>query len=370
MGVTSPFITAVSSPPLILSKPPTPNLPLLDLVDGLSDGSELEFCQQELELVEEQKVQVHDEMIAVAAEPATSVQENLLRAKSVPVPNEVPAWPSHLPSYMDQAFVQNSFLELPPRPMVTVSRRRAASDWSGVLNLEESGFKVSIENLQRPLPPILSGSANHEAANVQQSPTLSDDEQPCWTVLHDGADDWAGAQDTSQQVPRIPLLMDGQEPYKPKWVYGSSWPFNHAPTTLILDNFPRSLMQVQLLAILDGNGFCGLYDFCFLPTKLWNGRNGGHAIVNFTRHSYGSSFAARIQGFQDWDTAHDEDKPCEVRWSLPLQGLVEHIQNYRNHPCMHESVPEAFRPMLFDCGWNVPFPCPTQQIRAPRIGQW
>jgi len=376
MGVTSPFITAVTSPFIQpSSRASTPKFLLLDLVEGDSDKAEVEFCSPQLELrEEEQKVHAHDELIELAATPDATVQEERsLRTDSAPVPREVPAWPSHLPSYMDQVFVQNSFLEV-PHATVTVPRRRAASDWSGVLNLEEAGFEVRIEELKMPLPQSsVSASTIHEVANNEQSPKPSRDKPTQWGVPSEAADEWAGARlvdNASQEVPSLPLLVDGQEPYRPKWVYGSSWPFNHAPTTLILDNLPRSLMQVQLLAILDGNGFSGLYDFCFLPINLRNGKNDGHAIVNFTRHSYGSSFAACVQGFQNWDTEHDENRPCEVRWSLPLQGLFEHVQKYRNHPCMHESVPEAFRPMIFDCGWNVPFPYPTQPIRAPRMGQW
>jgi len=371
MGVTSPFLTAVSSP-LLPSKSATPKFPLLDIDDNLSGSTEEDDYLPQLE---DQKSQVSDELTTVTSDQAVHVQDSLMQTKSALEPNQVPEWPSHLPSYTDQVFVQNSFLEV-PHPTVSVPRRRAASDFSGLVNLEDSGFEVNIEDLQRPLPATSSGSADNEAVYSEQTPMPSGDVQMCWKAYHDWGggwdDDWAGGQPGSapKQVPQLPLLVAGQEPFKPKWVYGSSWPFNHAPTTLILDSLPKSLTQEELMAVLDGNGFCGLYDFLFLPTNLKNGRNEGHAIVNFTRHSYGSSFAARIQGFQDWGMTCSEDKPCEVRWSLPLQGLVEHVQSYRNHPCMHESVSQAFRPMIFDRGWKVPFPSPTQPIRDPRMGHW
>jgi len=135
-----------------------------------------------------------------------------------------------------------------------------------------------------------------------------------------------------------------------------------------MDNLPRDLTQAELLAVMDASGFRCCYDFAFLPANLRSGRNQGHAIVNFSRHSYGLAFAARSQGFADWGESAN-GQLCEVRWSLPLQGLAEHIENYRNHPAMHESVPDAFRPVLFVDGWPVPFPPPTKKIRAPRLGR-
>merc|ERR1719198_2944068 len=57
--------------------------------------------------------------------------------------------------------------------------------------------------------------------------------------------------------PSPPEPPTGKELYKPKWAYGSSWPFNTAPTTLRLSNLPRDLTQQGLLQTLDSFGFSG-----------------------------------------------------------------------------------------------------------------
>merc|ERR1719253_463762 len=84
--------------------------------------------------------------------------------------------------------------------------------------------------------------------------------------------------------------------YSPKWIYGARWPFCAAPTTLVLSNLPDSILQEDLIEILDKEGFSSFYDFVYLPVDADSGRNMGYAIVNLTRHQYGLSLAAIMQG--------------------------------------------------------------------------
>jgi len=161
-----------------------------------------------------------------------------------------------------------------------------------------------------------------------------------------------------------PVVPQGEDVFKPKWPYGSCWPYNHAPTTLILSNLPHELKEMELLGELNAAGFTGFYDFIFMPTSVKNGRSHCRAIVNLTRHSYGLALAAKMHEFKDWSVGNGE--ACKVEWSLPMQGFIEHIEHYRNHPWMHEIVPDALRPKVFADGWRVPFPPPTKWIREPR----
>lgn len=380
MGVRSPFIGATSSPAISISKHATPELPLLETVDEITGHEVFMLSPPHLDLIEEHsqvasvwdKVQVYD--LAVK-EPPTTRSGPGVAGRAL-----VPEWPSHLPSYIHEVTEQNTFLEV-PSPDGDISqgpRQRAASDWSGVRDLKDAGFQVDAEELRRPLPPLTSVHHGSAAPSTEHESMPCGAQQWCWMVQDEATGAWMMMYEVyspsrfpaeADTVAHLPPLPEGQEPYRPKWVYGSSWPFNHAPTTLILENLPQELTHAELLAVLDTAGFRSLYDFVFLPVNLRTGKNQGQAIVNFTRHSYGSALAARIHGFSGWGVA-DDGKPCQVKWSLPLQGLVEHIENYRNHPTMHESVPEAFRPTLFLDGWKVPFPAPTKWIRSPRIGHW
>ncbi len=59
-------------------------------------------------------------------------------------------------------------------------------------------------------------------------------------------------------------------------------------------------------------------------------------------------------------------KVAETTWAHPHQGLRENVQRYRNSPVMHESMPEAFKPLLLVNGREVPFPPPTRPIKPPK----
>lgn len=379
MGIPSPFIGAAVSPALGRSKQATPEIPLLEAFDELAGLEVFNLCPPYHEDFSEQKAKVLsplDESPATPEEPP-----KLERTRST---EPVPEWPSHLPSYTHKVTALNTFLEVPESPLSEAepARRRAGSDFTGMRDLERAEVDVRIEDLLEPLPPAATSAymeAGEQDASYEQQQWwwVGDEVNGGWVMYSQaGSQMWSGeAQECSpaspepraETTPCLPDMPPSEEAYRPKWVYGSSWPFNYAPTTLILDSLPLDLTQAELLAVLDASGFHGLYDFVFLPASLRTGRNQGSAIINLTRHSYGLALAARAQGFEQWGPSAD-GSACEAKWSLPLQGISEHIENYRNHPAMHESVPEAFRPSLFMNGWQVPFPPPTQYIRAPRLG--
>jgi len=175
------------------------------------------------------------------------------------------------------------------------------------------------------------------------------------------AGQWSEDRQCRAEPPPPPA---GKEPFRPKWIYGTTWPFNAAPTTLKLENLPKELTQEQLLATIDRLGFSGSYNFVFMPTEWATWENYGHAIIKLTRHSWGLALAAHLHEFEEWGIADScSSEKCSVKWSLPMQGLTEHVENYRNDPAMHESVDDRLRPMLFRDGWRLAFPPPTRSLR-------
>jgi len=137
------------------------------------------------------------------------------------------------------------------------------------------------------------------------------------------------------------------------------------PTTIILRNCPLECTRDVLLKILDDEGFRGGYDFMHLPIDFQTKVGLGYAIVNMVSSSVAVCAQQHFKGFHNW--AFPSDNSVEVDWNRPHQGLKAHIDRYRNSPLMHESVPETYRPVLFDHGCRVEFPAPTAKIRAPRI---
>jgi len=138
-------------------------------------------------------------------------------------------------------------------------------------------------------------------------------------------------------------------------------------TTVMLRNLPNDYTRDMLLELLDSAGFCGLYDFVYLPVdfKRWAGF--GYAFVNFVSNADAQAATTHFHGFKDWVVG--SVKVCEVCWGEPLQGLAAHLDRYRNSPLMHELVPDNVRPVLFRSGQRIPFPAATKRIRHPRTKQ-
>lgn len=138
-----------------------------------------------------------------------------------------------------------------------------------------------------------------------------------------------------------------------------------AKTTMMLRNIPNTFTRAMLADHLDKAGFCGSYDFVYLPIDHSTNIGFGYAFVNFTSCNGARHFKHHFHGYSEW--ACPCDKTCEVVWSQAHQGLEEHIDRLRNSPVMHESVPDVFKPAIYINGMRVPFPQPTKKPRAPRI---
>jgi hypothetical protein len=135
-------------------------------------------------------------------------------------------------------------------------------------------------------------------------------------------------------------------------------------TTLMLRNVPNSYTRDMLLALLDEEGFKGIYDFVYVPTDFHSLAGLGYAFVNFFSNDEAEKAIKFFEGFAAWRVA--TQKVCHVSWSSPLQGLEAHVERFRNSPVMHEAVPECYKPVLFRDGVRQVFPGPTKRIRQPR----
>jgi len=137
-------------------------------------------------------------------------------------------------------------------------------------------------------------------------------------------------------------------------------------TTVIMRNVPNNYTQACLLELLDRQGFAGRYDFVYFPVDFRTHAALGYAFVNLVSSEAAEAFCNHFEGFCRW--SHQSRKICTVAWSQPHQGLAEHLARYRNSPLMHQSVPEMYRPALFQHGLRVAFPPPTKRVKPPRQG--
>jgi len=136
-----------------------------------------------------------------------------------------------------------------------------------------------------------------------------------------------------------------------------------ASVTGIMRNIPNAYSRDYLLNLFDLHGFSGAYNMVYLPTDFLQEANLGYCFINFVNRAAFDSFREIFQGFSKWHSL--SEKVCDVVEST-VQGLTYHLQRYRNHSVMHETVPGRFRPALFEDGQRVAFPAPTQRIRPPR----
>eukprot|EP00437_Effrenium_voratum_P035054 CAMPEP_0181463222 /NCGR_PEP_ID=MMETSP1110-20121109/34803_1 /TAXON_ID=174948 /ORGANISM="Symbiodinium sp., Strain CCMP421" /LENGTH=356 /DNA_ID=CAMNT_0023587913 /DNA_START=77 /DNA_END=1145 /DNA_ORIENTATION=+ len=134
-------------------------------------------------------------------------------------------------------------------------------------------------------------------------------------------------------------------------------------TTVMLRNVPNNYTREMFLAMLDDNGFCGRYDFAYLPCDFHRRANLGYAFVNFVNCEVALAAWRRFDGFSEW--ALPSQKVCAVSWSGPHQGLEQHVERYRNSPVMHKSVPDEYRPVVFQNGVRQRFPSPTRSLKEP-----
>mmetsp|Transcript_9943 Transcript_9943/g.18481 ORF Transcript_9943/g.18481 Transcript_9943/m.18481 type:complete len:312 (+) Transcript_9943:92-1027(+) len=134
-------------------------------------------------------------------------------------------------------------------------------------------------------------------------------------------------------------------------------------TTVMLRNVPNNYTRDMFLTLLDEHGFSGRYDFVYLPCDFYRNANLGYAFVNLTDEASVDALWSTFDGFSGW--ALPTAKVCQVSWSGPHQGFKAHVERYRNSPVMHRSVPDEYKPVIFEHGLRKNFPRPTKKVKAP-----
>jgi len=136
------------------------------------------------------------------------------------------------------------------------------------------------------------------------------------------------------------------------------------PTSMMMRNIPNNYTRAKVLDLLDKEGFGGTFDFFYLPIDLKKKFGLGYAFINFVDHGIAAAFRQHFDGFSNWVAT--SGKVCQVTFSDRIQGLEAHVERYRNSAIMHPSVPEEFKPMIFQNGTPMPFSPPTKPVPAPQ----
>jgi hypothetical protein len=121
----------------------------------------------------------------------------------------------------------------------------------------------------------------------------------------------------------------------------------------------------MLIALLDEQGFAGCYNLVYVPMDFQTQVSLGYAFINLFENNEAERLYKHFVGFTAWPQV--SEKVGAMSWG-DLDGLQAHVERYRNSPVQHASVPDKFKPALFDRdGERVEFPAPTKHIRPPRF---
>jgi len=261
----------------------------------------------------------HGRSIVEAAPPIT------LHEASPPSPTAAPPRPSDLRIGTHDGrplYVKNTFIDVgeavPFRPHHQRRKSTGSSEWQ-----------------RAPTTTVVSADCGLAAALAWQSgePRLA----PC-----------------PEEVPSSEGLMDDSD----------AGGVEHR-TTVMIRGLPVGFMREILEGLFDREGFTGCYDFVYVPIDIASGSSFYYAFVNLVSPTEARRFFRHFTGFNRWPVSCD--KEAAVEWSENMQGLSDLIGRYRNSPLMHDNVPDALKPAIYQGGRRAIFPAPTKGIRAPRV---
>jgi len=137
-------------------------------------------------------------------------------------------------------------------------------------------------------------------------------------------------------------------------------------TTVLLRNLPKDYTRTQLIELLEDEGFDGTFDFVYVPMDFSSEASLGYAFVNLTTPGDARRCWEIFDGLAEWGRP-GENTACQVMWAEPCQGLAAHVERYRSSPVMHASVPDEWKPAIFQGGVRMPFPPPLKAVSAPKV---
>jgi hypothetical protein len=131
-------------------------------------------------------------------------------------------------------------------------------------------------------------------------------------------------------------------------------------TTIMIKNVPQDCTTAMVVRLLDEQGFQGQFDFVYAPMDFRSSQAFGYAFVNMVSTLAATRLCSKLQSLRIWNSE------LELCWSTSHQGLEAHVERYKNSPVMHHSVPDDYKPQIFNCGRRASFPASTKKIKEPR----
>jgi len=292
--------------------------------------------------------------------------------------------------------VKNTFFDLDCGPVPSTTRARANSAFADLQSCDKDAFDsllahcnetekstdVSSSTETRSRSSSLCSSVGSAPSEVHQGPlpaqavapwqSQAAGQLPCVYVQPvTGVVNWLPLQvcadvQHSPPTPNVGQFTGGHEHTaspcailpKPKALAPNSM-VDDSYTTVMIRNMPNNYTRSMVLRMLENRGFCGEFDFLYLPIDHSSTACLGYVFINFTSHAAALRCFDVFSGFSDWNVP--SRKVSGVSWSNPHQGLNVNIERYMNSPLMNKSVPDAYKPIVLQQGVRIPFPLPTKR---------
>lgn len=114
------------------------------------------------------------------------------------------------------------------------------------------------------------------------------------------------------------------------------------PTSFMIRNIPNRYLPNTVRGDIDRAGFCGKYDFFYMPCDVHNRVNAGYAFINFVHPKFGSDFIQWIHRKQL--PRYTSRKVIEVTVAK-IQGLKPNVDSLMRSSVV-AVLPEDFKPVM------------------------
>lgn len=133
-----------------------------------------------------------------------------------------------------------------------------------------------------------------------------------------------------KQGTRVPILPGSQQQCQQRCPVATQAPSDasarqHAPTTVMIQNLPKSYTQNDLIAELDCLGFAGAFDFIHIPPM----EDVGRALVNFVNPMVAAKCMHVFSGYHFQCKQGSKVASASVA-AAQIQGLGQNMQYYEN----------------------------------------
>jgi hypothetical protein len=138
-------------------------------------------------------------------------------------------------------------------------------------------------------------------------------------------------------------------------------------TTVMLRNIPNKYTQNSLMQEINDLGFCGTYNFFYLPMDVHNRSNVGYAFINFEQPRDAERFR---RAFSEHRFQRFHSRKIGSVCTAHVQGLDENLRHFENR-AVTQARNDQYRPVVLKGQRRIDFEDAVAEVksRLPMRGQ-